>query len=199
MAVIQDGATVVLGGFGTACMSDALNAALIAQRSELAIVNNNAGNGEIGLAALIKHKRVRKIVCSFPRQTDSQYFDIAYHSDEIELKLAPQGNLAAPRPRRDLHPHRAMAPPANGKETRERHYMLELVMMELLTKTGRSKLVTECNYSLTGLRCVSRVYIDLGVFAVGKNGITVIEPIDVRCADGDWPSIGSSMTSMMFR
>jgi 3-oxoadipate CoA-transferase alpha subunit len=62
--------------------------------SDLTIVNNNAGNGETGLAALLKAKRVRKILCSFPRQTDSQVFDALYHAGEIELELVPQGNLA---------------------------------------------------------------------------------------------------------
>ena len=77
-------------------MPDALIDALIAQGArELTIVNNNAGNGETGLAALIKHKRVRKIVCSFPRQSDSQHFDAAYRAGELELELVPQGNLAA--------------------------------------------------------------------------------------------------------
>jgi 3-oxoadipate CoA-transferase, alpha subunit len=69
--------------------------ALIAQGArDLTIVNNNAGNGETGLAALLKAKRVRKIICSFPRQADSQVFDALYRAGEIELELVPQGNLA---------------------------------------------------------------------------------------------------------
>ena len=93
---IVDGATVLVGGFGTAGMPDELIDALIEHGArELTIVNNNAGNGETGLAALIKHKRVRRIVCSFPRQVDSQHFDAAYRAGEIELELVPQGNLAA--------------------------------------------------------------------------------------------------------
>ena len=95
VAGIHDGATVMIGGFGTAGMPSALIDALIDQgANELTIVNNNAGNGEIGLAALLKAKRVRKIICSFPRQVDSQVFDALYHSGEIELELVPQGNLA---------------------------------------------------------------------------------------------------------
>lgn len=95
VADVHDGATVMIGGFGNAGMPSALIDALIEQGArELTIVNNNAGNGETGLAALIKAKRVRKIVCSFPRQADSHHFDALYRSGEIELELTPQGNLA---------------------------------------------------------------------------------------------------------
>src|SRR5471030_1294035 len=95
VAGIHDGATVMIGGFGNAGMPSALIAALIEQGArDLTIVNNNAGNGETGLAALLKAKRVRKIICSFPRQADSQVFDALYRAGEIELELTPQGNLA---------------------------------------------------------------------------------------------------------
>jgi len=95
VAGIHDGATVMIGGFGTAGMPSELIDALIAQGArDLTIVNNNAGNGETGLAALLKAKRVRKIICSFPRQVDSQVFDGLYRSGDIELELVPQGNLA---------------------------------------------------------------------------------------------------------
>jgi 3-oxoadipate CoA-transferase alpha subunit len=95
VADIHDGATVMIGGFGNAGMPSALIDALIAHGArELTIVNNNAGNGDTGLAALIKEKRVRKIVCSFPRQADSWHFDALYRAGEIELELTPQGNLA---------------------------------------------------------------------------------------------------------
>ena len=95
VADIPDGATVMIGGFGTAGMPSELIDALIAHGArELTIVNNNAGNGDIGLAALLKARRVRKIVCSFPRQTDSHVFDALYRAGEIELELVPQGNLA---------------------------------------------------------------------------------------------------------
>jgi 3-oxoadipate CoA-transferase alpha subunit len=95
VADIHDGATVMIGGFGNAGMPAALIDALIAQGArELTIVNNNAGNGETGLAALLKAKRVRKIICSFPRQADSHHFDALYRAGEIELELTPQGNLA---------------------------------------------------------------------------------------------------------
>ncbi|GGX93742.1 3-oxoacid CoA-transferase subunit A [Massilia dura] len=95
VAGIHDGATVMIGGFGNAGMPAALIDALIGQGArDLTIVNNNAGNGETGLAALLKAKRVRKIICSFPRQADSQVFDALYRAGEIELELTPQGNLA---------------------------------------------------------------------------------------------------------
>ena len=95
VADIPDGATVMIGGFGNAGMPAALIDALLAQGArELTIVNNNAGNGDTGLAALIKARRVRKIVCSFPRQADSQHFDALYRAGGIELELTPQGNLA---------------------------------------------------------------------------------------------------------
>lgn len=95
VAGIHDGATVMIGGFGAAGMPAALIDALIAQGArDLTIVNNNAGNGDTGLAALLKAGRVRKIVCSFPRQTDSWVFDELYRSGKIELELVPQGNLA---------------------------------------------------------------------------------------------------------
>ena len=95
VADIPDGATIMIGGFGNAGMPSALIDALLAQGArELTIVNNNAGNGETGLAALIKARRVRKMVCSFPRQADSHHFDGLYRAGEIELELTPQGNLA---------------------------------------------------------------------------------------------------------
>lgn len=92
---VRDGATVMIGGFGGAGQPSELIDALIAQGArDLVIVNNNAGNGETGLAALLKAGRVRKIVCSFPRQADSQVFDALYRAGRIELELVPQGNLA---------------------------------------------------------------------------------------------------------
>jgi len=95
VAGIRDGATVMIGGFGGAGQPGELIDALIAQGArDLTLVNNNAGNGEAGLAALLKAGRVRKIVCSFPRQVDSQVFDGLYRAGRIELELVPQGNLA---------------------------------------------------------------------------------------------------------
>ncbi len=95
LADVRDGHTVMIGGFGTAGLPDELIDALLAQGSrELTIVNNNAGNGDAGLAALLAARRVRKIICSFPRQADSHHFDTLYRSGQIELELVPQGNLA---------------------------------------------------------------------------------------------------------
>src|SRR2546423_7840295 len=95
LADIPDGATVMIGGFGNAGMPGALIDALIAQGArDLTIVNNNAGNADTGLAALMKAKRIRKILCSFPRQADSWHFDALYRAGEIELELVPQGTLA---------------------------------------------------------------------------------------------------------
>ncbi|MBZ4488342.1 3-oxoacid CoA-transferase subunit A [Microbacterium sp. cx-55] len=95
VAGIPDGATVMIGGFGRAGQPVELIDALIAQgASDLTIVNNNAGNGDTGLAALLAKRRVRKIICSFPRQSDSWVFDGLYRAGEIELEIVPQGNLA---------------------------------------------------------------------------------------------------------
>jgi len=95
LADVQDGATVMIGGFGTAGLPNELVAALLAQGArDLVVVNNNAGNGETGLAALLAAGRVRKIICSFPRQADSHHFDRLYRAGRIELELVPQGNLA---------------------------------------------------------------------------------------------------------
>jgi 3-oxoadipate CoA-transferase alpha subunit len=95
LADIRDESTVMIGGFGNAGMPAELIDALIDQGArDLTIVNNNAGNGDTGLAALLKARRVRKIICSFPRQTDSHVFDGLYRAGEIELELVPQGNLA---------------------------------------------------------------------------------------------------------
>ncbi|WP_324013722.1 3-oxoacid CoA-transferase subunit A [Microbacterium sp. JZ37] len=95
VAGIADGATVMIGGFGRAGQPVELIDALIAHGArDLTIVNNNAGNGDTGLAALLAAGRVRRIVCSFPRQSDSWVFDGLYRAGEIELELVPQGNLA---------------------------------------------------------------------------------------------------------
>jgi 3-oxoadipate CoA-transferase alpha subunit len=135
VADIASGASILVGGFGTAGMPDELIDALIAcDVTDLTIISNNAGNGSSGLAALIKANRVRKITCSFPRQADSYHFDAAYRRGEIELELVPQGNLAA-----RIHaagsglgaiytPTGFGTPLAAGKETRQidgRDYVLE--------------------------------------------------------------------------
>lgn len=95
LADTPDGATVLIGGFGTAGIPNELIDGLIEQGAkDLTVVNNNAGNGDVGLAALLKAGRVRKIICSFPRQADSQVFDSLYRDGKLELELVPQGNLA---------------------------------------------------------------------------------------------------------
>ena len=95
LADTADGATVLIGGFGTAGIPDELIDGLIAQGAkDLTVVNNNAGNAEYGLAALLKAGRVRKVICSFPRQADSQVFDALYRSGQLTLELVPQGTLA---------------------------------------------------------------------------------------------------------
>ena len=95
LAGLADGSTVLIGGFGTAGIPNELIDGLIAQGArDLTVVNNNAGNGDAGLAALLKTGRVRKIICSFPRQADSHVFDGLYRSGKLELELVPQGNLA---------------------------------------------------------------------------------------------------------
>jgi 3-oxoadipate CoA-transferase alpha subunit len=95
LADTQDGATILIGGFGTAGIPDELIEGLLAQGArDLTLVNNNAGNGEQGIAALLNAGRVRKMVCSFPRQADSYVFDGLYRSGQVELELVPQGNLA---------------------------------------------------------------------------------------------------------
>ena len=95
LADVQDGATVLIGGFGTAGIPNELIDGLLAQGAkDLTLVNNNAGNGDTGIAALLKAGRVRKIICSFPRQADSHVFDGLYRAGKLELELVPQGNLA---------------------------------------------------------------------------------------------------------
>ncbi len=92
---VPDGATVMIGGFGTAGLPNELIDALLERGArDLTIVNNNAGNGDTGLAALLAAGRVRKMICSFPRQADSWHFDKLYRAGQIEPELVPQGNLA---------------------------------------------------------------------------------------------------------
>jgi 3-oxoadipate CoA-transferase alpha subunit len=132
---VRDGWTVMIGGFGTAGIPNELIDGLIEQGArELTVVNNNAGNGDTGLAALLKAGRVRKIICSFPRQADSWVFDELYRSGKLELELVPQGNLAERIRAAGAGIGGFFTPTgygtelAKGKETREidgRHYVLE--------------------------------------------------------------------------
>lgn len=141
LAGVQDGATVLIGGFGTAGIPNELIDGLIAQGAkDLTVVNNNAGNADTGLAALLKTGRVRKIICSFPRQTDSYVFDELYRAGKLELELVPQGNLAERLRAAGAGIGAFFSPTGYGtelakhadgspKETREingRHYVLEM-------------------------------------------------------------------------
>ncbi|MCF4123610.1 3-oxoacid CoA-transferase subunit A [Antribacter sp. KLBMP9083] len=132
---IPDGSTVMIGGFGSAGQPVELIDALVeAGPTGLTVVSNNAGNGDLGLAHLVELGRIRKIVCSFPRQADSWHFDAKYRAGEIELELVPQGNLAE-RIRAAgagigafYTPTGYGTPLAEGKETREidgKNYVLE--------------------------------------------------------------------------
>ncbi|MEE2521249.1 3-oxoacid CoA-transferase subunit A [Pseudarthrobacter sp. J75] len=95
VAGVRDGSTVMIGGFGNAGQPfELIDALLDSGAKDLTVVNNNAGQGDQGLALLIKEGRVRKMICSFPRQSDSWHFDARYKAGEIELELVPQGNLA---------------------------------------------------------------------------------------------------------
>lgn len=135
VANIADGSTVLMGGFGDAGQPmELIEALLESGAKDLTVVNNNAGQADAGLALLIKERRVNKIICSFPRQSDSWHFDEAYRAGEIELELVPQGNLAE-RLRAAGAGIGAFFTPtgygtmlAEGKEVREingRHYVLE--------------------------------------------------------------------------
>ncbi|MGB6105333.1 MAG: 3-oxoacid CoA-transferase subunit A [Pusillimonas sp.] len=135
LADVPDGATIMVGGFGLAGQPKELIDALLEQGAkDLVIINNNAGNGDTGLAALLAAGRVRKIICSFPRQSDSHVFDALYRAGKIELELVPQGNLAE-RIRAAgagiggfYTPTGAGTPLAQGKEQRRingRDYLLE--------------------------------------------------------------------------
>ena len=135
LADVRDGSTVLIGGFGTAGIPAELIDGLIAQGArDLTVVNNNAGNGDTGLAALLATGRVRKIICSFPRQADSHVFDGLYRSGKIELEIVPQGNLAERMRAAGAGIGAFFCPTAYGtelaagKETREisgKHYVLE--------------------------------------------------------------------------
>lgn len=135
VAGIADGSTVLIGGFGMAGMPVLLLDALIEQGArDLTVVSNNAGNGDSGLAALLAKGRVRKVICSFPRQPDSWVFDGLYRAGRIDLEVVPQGTLAE-RMRAAgagigafFSPTGVGTPLAEGKETRVidgRAYVLE--------------------------------------------------------------------------
>ena len=141
LADVKDGSTVLIGGFGTSGIPSELIDGLMEQGAkDLTLVNNNAGNGMVGLAALLNTGRVRKIICSFPRQVDSHIFDALYRSGKLELELVPQGNLAERIRAAGAGIGAFFTPTGYGtelaknadgsaKETREingRHYVLEM-------------------------------------------------------------------------
>ncbi|WP_225008866.1 3-oxoacid CoA-transferase subunit A [Novosphingobium percolationis] len=135
VAGLHDGASIMISGFGDAGAPAELIEAVIAHgATDLTIISNNAGSGETGIAALIKANRVRKVICSFPRQAASHHFDTRYRAGEIELELVPQGNLAARIEAAGAGLGAIFTPTgygtllAEGKETREidgRNYVLE--------------------------------------------------------------------------
>ena len=133
IAGIHDGATIMIGGFGPAGQPTFLIDALIDQGArDLTIINNNAGNGEVGLAALLKAGRVRKMICSFPRQVDSQIFDDLYRRGKVELELVPQGNLAARIQALAPGWGRCLPPPATARRWRK------------VRRHGKSTVATTC-------------------------------------------------------
>ncbi|HVU91845.1 MAG TPA: 3-oxoacid CoA-transferase subunit A [Jatrophihabitans sp.] len=159
---VPDGATVLIGGFGRAGMSFALIDALVRNGArELTVVNNNAGNGTTGLAALLAAGQVRKVICSFPRQTDSFVFDELYRVGKVELELVPQGTLAE-RIRAGgagiggfYTPTGVGTPLAEGKEVRTidgRDYLLELPIRAdvALVRAHRADEMGNLTYRKTG-------------------------------------------------
>lgn len=162
MGDIADGSTVLIGGFGPAGLPTVLIDALIdSGAKDLVVVSNNAGNGDIGLAALLKAKRARKIICSFPRQADSYVFDALYRAGELELELVPQGTLAE-RLRAGGNGVAAFYTPtgygttlAEGKETRmfdDRGYVLELGLTGdvALIRAAKADTLGNLTYRMTG-------------------------------------------------
>lgn len=162
VADIPDGAVIMVGGFGPAGQPSELLDALIARNLKgLTLISNNAGNGDYGLAALLKAGCVRKVVCSFPRQVDSWVFDELYRKGDIELELVPQGNLAARIQAGGAGLGAIFTPTgygtllAEGKETREingRQYVLEMPLLAdyALIKALRGDRLGNLVYDKTG-------------------------------------------------
>lgn len=135
VADLHDGASIMISGFGDAgAPAELIEAVIDHGATDLTIISNNAGAGEVGIAALVKANKVRKVICSFPRQAASHHFDARYRAGEIELELVPQGNLAARIEAAGAGLGAIFTPTgygtllAEGKETREingRNYVLE--------------------------------------------------------------------------
>lgn len=161
VAGVPDGSTVLIGGFGMAGMPVELIDALIRQGArDLTVVSNNAGNGDTGLAALLDQGRVRKVVCSFPRQSDSWVFDRLYRAGQVELELVPQGTLAERLRAAGAGlggfycPTGVGTPLAAGKESRVidgREYVLEMPLKAdlALIKAHRADLMGNLVYRKT--------------------------------------------------
>jgi 3-oxoadipate CoA-transferase alpha subunit len=95
VAGVQDGATVLIGGFGDSGVPVELTHALLEQGArDLTVVTNNAGSGDTDVAALLRERRVRRIICSYPRSRGSVWFEELYRAGDIELELVPQGTLS---------------------------------------------------------------------------------------------------------
>jgi 3-oxoadipate CoA-transferase alpha subunit len=95
VAGIPDGATVLIGGFGNSGVPVELTHALLEQGArELTVVTNNAGSGDTDVAALLRERRVRRIICSYPRSRGSVWFEELYRAGDIDLELVPQGTLS---------------------------------------------------------------------------------------------------------
>ena len=132
---VFDGAAIMISGFGDAGVPHELVDALVDHgATDLTVISNNAGGGEIGIAALMKAKRVRKVICSFPRMAASHHFEERYRAGDVELELVPQGNLACRIEAAGAGLGAVYTPTgfgtllAQGKETREidgRMYVLE--------------------------------------------------------------------------
>lgn len=135
LADLHDGASVMISGFGEAGVpAELIDAVVDHGATDLTIISNNAGTGEMGIAALIRERRVRKVICSYPRMSASHHFDECYHSGELQLELVPQGNLALRIQAAGSGLGAVFTPTgygtllAAGKETREIdgcHYVLE--------------------------------------------------------------------------
>ena len=219
LADVRDGSTILVGGFGGAGVPEELIDALIAQGAkDLTIVNNNAGNGEVGVAALLKAGRVRKIVCSYPRLADGYVFETLYRAGKVELELVPQGTLSE-RMRAAGAGIGAFYTPtacgtdlAKGKETRVidgRRYVLEhplhgdvaLVKAERGDRWGNLVYRKSArNFGPTmasAAKCtIAQVYeiVELGVLdpeCIVTPGIFVTRVVKVPRKDGNWTPAAS--------